>query len=163
MGGGTANLSPGFRFFPSGEELVVHFLYRKAAVLHCEPDVIPSIDLHGCAPSRKQSRADKIITCSNKDAAMKKTLRYYYIGQPPEGIKTIYWMAFSVLVLVKEAQAAPVPEGRDDEQYELNRRVIRRVHESTSSSQARFRGSKRYSYPWMISMKYACQSKTAIA
>ena len=37
---------------------------------------------------RKQNRADKIIICSNKDAAMKKTLRYYYIGQPPEGIKT---------------------------------------------------------------------------
>ncbi|URD93133.1 hypothetical protein MUK42_32960 [Musa troglodytarum] len=44
---------------------------------------------------------------------------------------------------------------------ELYRWVIRRVHESTSSSQASFRGSKRYSYPWMISMKYACQIKTA--
>ncbi|URD92140.1 hypothetical protein MUK42_33500 [Musa troglodytarum] len=45
--------------------------------------------------------------------------------------------------------------------HELYRWVIRRVHESTSSSQASFRGSKRYSYPWMISMKYACQIKTA--
>ncbi|XP_064997199.1 NAC domain-containing protein 104-like [Musa acuminata AAA Group] len=100
MGGGTANLPPGFRFFPSDEELIVHFLYRKAAVLHCEPGVIPSIDLHECKAlqggdrfwcfftRRKQNRADKIIICSNKDAAMKKTLRYYYIGQPPEGIKT---------------------------------------------------------------------------
>ncbi|CAL9113459.1 unnamed protein product [Musa textilis] len=85
MGGGTANLPPGFRFFPSDEELVVHFLYRKAPVLHCEPEVIPSIDLHECNPW--DLNADKIITCSNKDAAVKKTLSYY-IGQPPEGIET---------------------------------------------------------------------------
>ncbi|URD94201.1 Nac domain-containing protein [Musa troglodytarum] len=143
MGGGTANLPPGFRFFPSDEELVVHFLYRKAPVLHCEPGVIPNIDLHECNPWRKQNRADKIITCSNKDA-VKKTRRYY-IGQPPEGIETTRWMAFSVLVLVEEAQAAPVAEGRDDDQYELYRWVIRRVHESTSDSLASFRGSKRYS------------------
>ncbi|URD91544.1 Nac domain-containing protein, partial [Musa troglodytarum] len=90
----TANLPLGFRFFPSREELIVHFLYRKAAVLH-RAQVIPSIDLHECNPWRKQNRADKIIKCSNKDAAVKKTLRYY-IGQPPDGNASVPFIGWYI-------------------------------------------------------------------
>ena len=39
------NLPPGFRFYPTDEELVVHFLHRKAALLPCHPDVIPDLNL----------------------------------------------------------------------------------------------------------------------
>ncbi|KAF7842637.1 NAC domain-containing protein 104-like [Senna tora] len=39
------NLPPGFRFYPTDEELVVHFLHRKASLLPCHPDVIPDLDL----------------------------------------------------------------------------------------------------------------------
>ncbi|RWV92223.1 hypothetical protein GW17_00045422 [Ensete ventricosum] len=49
MGEGS-NLPPGFQFFPSDEELVVHFLRRKAAQLPCYPDIIPTIDLRHCDP-----------------------------------------------------------------------------------------------------------------
>ncbi|XP_023531750.1 NAC domain-containing protein 104-like [Cucurbita pepo subsp. pepo] len=38
-------LPPGFRFYPTDEELVVHFLHRKAALLPCHPDVIPDLAL----------------------------------------------------------------------------------------------------------------------
>ncbi|XP_057976647.1 NAC domain-containing protein 104 [Malania oleifera] len=38
-------LPPGFRFYPTDEELVVHFLHRKASLLPCHPDVIPDLDL----------------------------------------------------------------------------------------------------------------------
>uniref|UniRef100_A0A1J3JKB8 NAC transcription factor NAM-B2 n=1 Tax=Noccaea caerulescens TaxID=107243 RepID=A0A1J3JKB8_NOCCA len=44
------NLPPGFRFFPTDEELVVHFLHRKASLLPCHPDVIPDLDLYPYDP-----------------------------------------------------------------------------------------------------------------
>ncbi|KAM7251971.1 hypothetical protein ACFE04_023854 [Oxalis oulophora] len=46
----NANLPPGFRFFPTDEELVVHFLQRKASLFPCHPDVIPDLDLYPCDP-----------------------------------------------------------------------------------------------------------------
>ncbi|KAJ4897269.1 xylem NAC domain 1 [Raphanus sativus] len=44
------NLPPGFRFFPTDEELVVHFLQRKASLLPCHPDVIPDLDIYPYDP-----------------------------------------------------------------------------------------------------------------
>ncbi|KAF2574715.1 hypothetical protein F2Q70_00000576 [Brassica cretica] len=44
------NLPPGFRFFPTDEELVVHFLHRRASLLPCHPDVIPDLDLYPYDP-----------------------------------------------------------------------------------------------------------------
>lgn len=46
----NVNLPPGFRFQPTDEELVVHFLHRKAALLPCHPDVIPDLDLYPYDP-----------------------------------------------------------------------------------------------------------------
>ncbi|KAK4401910.1 NAC domain-containing protein [Sesamum angolense] len=50
MGENNFNLPPGFRFYPTDEELVVHFLQRKAALLPCHPDVIPDLDLYPYDP-----------------------------------------------------------------------------------------------------------------
>lgn len=50
MGDNNVNLPPGFRFYPTDEELVVHFLHRKAALLPCHPDVIPDLDLYPYDP-----------------------------------------------------------------------------------------------------------------
>ena len=46
----SMNLPPGFRFFPTDEELVVHFLHRRASLLPCHPDVIPDLDLYPYDP-----------------------------------------------------------------------------------------------------------------
>lgn len=46
MGDNNVNLPPGFRFYPTDEELVVHFLHRKATLLPCHPDIIPDLDLY---------------------------------------------------------------------------------------------------------------------
>lgn len=46
----SMNLPPGFRFFPTDEELVVHFLHRKSSLLPCHPDVIPDLDLYPYDP-----------------------------------------------------------------------------------------------------------------
>ncbi|XP_020107570.1 NAC domain-containing protein 104-like [Ananas comosus] len=119
MGGATINLPPGFRFFPSDEELVVHFLYRKAAHLPCQPDIIPTIDLRCNDPwdlngkalqggnqwyfftRRTPNRAtpngywspidtDEPITSCERVVGVKKTLIFYY-GETPQGTKT-YWI-----------------------------------------------------------------------
>lgn len=39
------NLPPGFHFCPTDEELVLHFLYRKALLLPSHP-TIPHLNLH---------------------------------------------------------------------------------------------------------------------
>ncbi|XP_051147123.1 NAC domain-containing protein 104-like [Andrographis paniculata] len=51
------NLPPGFRFYPTDEELVVHFLHRKAALLPCHPDIIPDLDLYPYNPWDLNGRA----------------------------------------------------------------------------------------------------------
>jgi hypothetical protein len=50
----NVNLPPGFRFYPTDEELVVHFLHRKASLLPCHPDVIPDLDLYPFDPWQLQ-------------------------------------------------------------------------------------------------------------
>ncbi|KAK4587667.1 hypothetical protein RGQ29_018896 [Quercus rubra] len=45
MGDGSVNLPPGFHFCPTDEELVLHFLLRKASLLPCHPGIIPDLDL----------------------------------------------------------------------------------------------------------------------
>ncbi|KAL5564029.1 hypothetical protein UlMin_033776 [Ulmus minor] len=57
MGDNNVNLPPGFRFYPTDEELVVHFLQRKAALLPCHPDVIPDLDLYPYDPWELNGKA----------------------------------------------------------------------------------------------------------
>ncbi|XP_073311221.1 NAC domain-containing protein 104-like [Primulina huaijiensis] len=44
------NMPPGFRFHPTDEQLVVHFLHRKTKLLPCHPDIIPDLDLYPYDP-----------------------------------------------------------------------------------------------------------------
>jgi len=44
--GCSGNLPPGFVFSPTDEELVLHFLHRKASLLPCNPDIIPDLGLY---------------------------------------------------------------------------------------------------------------------
>lgn len=45
-----ATLPPGFRFYPSDEELVCHYLYKKIANGQVSRDTLVEIDLHTCEP-----------------------------------------------------------------------------------------------------------------
>ncbi|KAL9321423.1 hypothetical protein ACSQ67_013262 [Phaseolus vulgaris] len=57
MGDTNVNLPPGFRFYPTDEELVVHFLHRKASLLPCHPDVIPDLEVYQYDPWELDGRA----------------------------------------------------------------------------------------------------------
>ncbi|KAL9448165.1 hypothetical protein AB3S75_015605 [Citrus x aurantiifolia] len=117
----NVNLPPGFRFCPTDEELLVHFLQRKVALLPCHPDVIPDLDLYPYDPwqlngkalaegnqwyfySRKtQNRMtgngywkpmgieESVLTRADKKVGLKK---YYifHLGEAPAGVKTNWIM-----------------------------------------------------------------------
>lgn len=122
MGDNNVNLPPGFRFYPTDEELVVHFLHRKAGLLPCHPDVIPDLDLYPYDPwdldgkamaegnkwyfysRRTQSRItgngywkslgldEPIFSRSSCNKVGIKKYFAFYIGEPPEGVKTNWVM-----------------------------------------------------------------------
>ncbi|KAI3755267.1 hypothetical protein L1987_55063 [Smallanthus sonchifolius] len=50
MGNNTTNLPPGFRFCPTDEELVVHFLQHDSSVMSYHPDIIPDLHLYPYDP-----------------------------------------------------------------------------------------------------------------
>lgn len=45
-----ATLPPGFRFYPSDEELVCHYLYKKITNEEVLKGTLMEIDLHTCEP-----------------------------------------------------------------------------------------------------------------
>lgn len=45
-----ATLPPGFRFYPSDEELVCHYLFKKIANEEALKGTLVEIDLHTCEP-----------------------------------------------------------------------------------------------------------------
>ncbi|KAJ0959697.1 hypothetical protein J5N97_000641 [Dioscorea zingiberensis] len=50
MNGGDLQLSPGFRFHPTDEELVLHYLCRKCAMLPISVQIIAELDLYKFNP-----------------------------------------------------------------------------------------------------------------
>jgi hypothetical protein len=44
------NLPAGFRFHPTDEELMVHYLMRQAASLPCPVPIIAEVNIYQCNP-----------------------------------------------------------------------------------------------------------------
>ncbi|XP_076887543.1 NAC domain-containing protein 104-like [Bidens hawaiensis] len=118
----NANLPPGFRFCPTDEELIVHFLQRKASLLPYHPDIIPDLDLYPYDPwdldgkalaegkklyyysRRTQDRIttsghwkswacdEQIISSSSSKRIGVKKYYVFHIGEAPEGVKTNWIM-----------------------------------------------------------------------
>ncbi|XP_062224773.1 NAC domain-containing protein 104-like [Phragmites australis] len=118
--GGASNLPPGFHFFPSDEELVIHFLRRKASLLPCQPDVVPTVLLNHHDPWELNGKAlqagnqwyffshatksrvtpngywssicaDEMVSSGGCNVGLKKSL-VFSIGELSEGIETNWIM-----------------------------------------------------------------------
>ncbi|KAK6164445.1 hypothetical protein DH2020_001309 [Rehmannia glutinosa] len=97
------SLPPGFRFYPSDEELVCHYLYKKIANEEVLRGTLVEIDLHVCEPWQLPGRTNRATTsgywkATGKDktvlnpatravVGMRKTL-VFYKNRAPNGIKT---------------------------------------------------------------------------
>lgn len=69
MGGASDSnlLPPGFHFFPSDEELVVHFLRRKASLLPCQPDIVPTVCMNHHDPWELNGTYLSMCVCVSSD------------------------------------------------------------------------------------------------
>ncbi|CAN0926861.1 NAC transcription factor 29 [Linum grandiflorum] len=109
------HLPPGFRFYPTDEELIVQYLKNRIGSRPLPASIIAEIDLYkydpwelprerkypnGARPNRaagsgfwKATGTDKPILSSNEMASVgvKKAL-VFYKGRPPKGIKTDWIM-----------------------------------------------------------------------
>ncbi|KAL8129633.1 hypothetical protein V2J09_018788 [Rumex salicifolius] len=82
----SSNLPPGFRFYPSDEELVVHFLQRRPTLLPCHPDIIPDLDLFPYDPWHLHGKA----LCEGRKW-------YYYSRRTQSRVsESGYWKAMGV-------------------------------------------------------------------
>ncbi|KAJ8765384.1 hypothetical protein K2173_012081 [Erythroxylum novogranatense] len=117
--GGVNNLPPGFIFSPTDEELVLQFLYPKASLLPCQPDIIPVLDhchpweLDGKALSSenqwyffcrmmehketgsgywKELEIEKPVMSGAGGKVGLKKYFVYCIGEPEQGVETSWMM-----------------------------------------------------------------------
>ncbi|KAF5448550.1 hypothetical protein F2P56_029070 [Juglans regia] len=94
MGDNNVNLPPGFRFYPTDEELVVHFLHRKA-LAEGNKWYFYSRKTQNRATSNGYWKAmgmeDPVNNSAGKKVGMKKYL-VFHVGEAPSGIKTNWTM-----------------------------------------------------------------------
>lgn len=155
----NVNLPPGFRFYPTDEELVIHFLQRKAALLPCHPDVIPDLDLYPYDPWQLEGKAlgegnqwyffsrrtqnritgngywksigvDEPITSANKKVGMKKYL-VFYSGEAPAGTKTS-WIMQEYRLCDSGSTSRSSSKRRGSHSTDYSKWVICRVYERSS-------------------------------
>ncbi|XP_004504766.1 NAC domain-containing protein 104 [Cicer arietinum] len=156
----NVNLPPGFRFYPTDEELLVHFLHRKASLLPCHPDVIPDLDLfpydpwelHGRAleegnqwyyySRRTQNRItnngywmpmgmeEQVVTTSTNKRLGIKKYYVFHLGQTPNGNKTNWIMQEYRLSDSASSSRSSSSKRKSQPKSEHSRWVICRVYES---------------------------------
>ncbi|GER55502.1 NAC domain-containing protein [Striga asiatica] len=162
MGDNNLNLPPGFRFYPSDEELVVHFLQRKASLLPCHPDVIPDLDLYPYDPwdldgkamvegdkwyfysRRTQSRItasgywqvigieEPIYSSNTGQKIGMKKYSSFFYGEPSEGVRTSWIM--QEYRLSDSGSSTRSSSRRRSSKTDSGRWVICRVYEKNSDS-----------------------------
>ncbi|PKA47951.1 NAC transcription factor 29 [Apostasia shenzhenica] len=151
-----SGLPPGFQFFPSDEELIVHFLFYKAALLPIQPDIIPVVDSHHCDPWELQGKAlqgggswyffcrrlpeshstanghwrsvgdDEVVMSGGIEVGIKKTMVFYAGEAAGGGVKT-RWVLHQYHLL---RRASTVAGRKASGSIDLKKWVICRVYEA---------------------------------
>ncbi|XXG87135.1 hypothetical protein AAC387_Pa11g1897 [Persea americana] len=163
MGEDNINLPPGFRFYPTDEELILHFLYRKAAHQPCHPNIIPDLDLDCYDPWELNGKAleaenkwyffshvtqnkastngywkmlgvDEPILSGSRTVGLKKCL-VFYIGEAPGGIKTNWVMHEFHLLDCGATGSSRSSRRKAKPRMVSNEWVLCRVSETNCSSQ----------------------------
>ncbi|GAU40120.1 hypothetical protein TSUD_389700 [Trifolium subterraneum] len=112
----NVNLPPGFRFDPTDEELVVHFLQRKTTLLPCHPHVIPDLHLYSYDPWQLHGRA-----------LLEGEKWYYYSRRTPNRVTDNgYWKATGM----EEA----VISSTNNKKVGMKKHLVFHVGESPASS-----------------------------
>ncbi|XP_020246446.1 NAC domain-containing protein 104 [Asparagus officinalis] len=172
MGDYDADLPPGFRFFPSDEELVVHFLRRKASHLPCQPNIIPTLDLHLFDPwdlngnalqggnqvwyffSRNaQHRAtpsgcwspvgiSENITNGDQHVGVKKTLVFFFGENKTNWVMHEYHLLDAINASTSNTRRSSSKK-RSNPRTETNKWIICRVYDSSCGSQSSFQDGGR--------------------
>ncbi|KAI9178106.1 hypothetical protein LWI28_022768 [Acer negundo] len=155
----NVNLPPGFRFYPTDEELLVHFLQRKASLLPCHPDVIPDLDLYPYDPwqldgkalaegnqwyfySRKtQNRMssngywkpmgieEAIYSNNNTKIGVKKYL-VFHLGEAPSAVKTNWILQeYRLSDSAASSSTSRTSKRRSHSKLDYSKWVICRVYE----------------------------------
>ncbi|MED6147887.1 hypothetical protein PIB30_048066 [Stylosanthes scabra] len=160
MGDSNINLPPGFRFYPTDEELVVHFLHRKAALLPCHPDVIPDLDLYPFDPWELDGRAlaegnqwyyysrrtqnrvtgngywnpmgmeEPVVSNSSNRRVGIKKFYVFYVGEAPDGNRTNWIMQEYRLSDSAASSSRSSTKRKSQPKTDHSKWVICRVYES---------------------------------
>ncbi|XP_057746259.1 NAC domain-containing protein 104-like [Arachis stenosperma] len=160
MGDSNVNLPPGFRFYPTDEELVVHFLQRKAALLPCHPDVIPDLDLYPFDPWELDGRAlaegnqwyyysrrtqnrvtangywnpmgieEAVVSNSSNRRVGIKKFYVFYVGEAPHGNRTNWIMQEYRLSDSAASSSRSSTKRKSQPKTDHSKWVVCRVHES---------------------------------
>ncbi|KAK7412113.1 hypothetical protein VNO78_03560 [Psophocarpus tetragonolobus] len=150
-------LPPGFRFYPTDEELVVHFLHRKASLLPCHPDVIPDLEVYPYDPWELDGRAlaegnqwyyfsrktqnrvtgngywkatgteEPVVSNTSNKRVGMKKYYAFHVGQTPAAIKTNWIM--QEYRLSDSASSTRSSKRKSQSKIEYNKWVICRVYE----------------------------------
>ncbi|XP_020221468.1 NAC domain-containing protein 104 [Cajanus cajan] len=157
MGDSNVNLPPGFRFYPTDEELVVHFLHRKASLLPCHPDVIPDLEVYPYDPWELDGRAlaegnqwyyysrrtqnrvtgngywkptgmeEPVVSGTNNKRVGMKKYFVFHVGEAAAGIKTNWIM--QEYRLSDSASSTRSSKRKSQQKMDYNKWVICRVYE----------------------------------
>ncbi|XP_051132847.1 NAC domain-containing protein 104 [Andrographis paniculata] len=161
MGDKNFTLPPGFRFYPTDEELVVHFLHRKANLLPFHPDIIPDLDLYPYDPwdlsgkameegkiwyfysRRTQNRVagsgywqpigveEQICSSSEQKVIGVKKHSAFYLGEPPHGVKSDWIM--QEYRLPDSCSSSSRSSRKRSSKKDYSRWVVCRVYESNNN------------------------------